>query len=1319
VTTTSFDGAGRVTLQESGSAGGGGTIATVIQSTATQYDGDGNPIFVATSQLNPDGENYRTSYVANWFDPAGQVTTTANYGTNLGNAMSARPGTVPARSSAVLVTGCQYDAGGFLCLTTDPTGMQTSYSNDWLGRVVREVVNSAATWPSPVQTITSFSYDGLNRETVVTVLNVSPAMGQTPATEQKPSITQYQYGATTANGSDINSNDLLWRIQFPDGTSQQDSYDALGELISQTNRDQSVHEFEYDQLGRQTLDSVVKFATGVDTTVAALGTTYDTLGDVTFATSYAWSGVILNQVENVYDGLRNLVTQYQALSGAVNTIISPYTPAVQYQYTTEYEGQGNYSRLTGITYPGGTQVNYAYAGLNDLDDSISRMTSVADTGVTVETYRYLGLSTLVGATLPEPSIYETETLDNFGNVADIAWTQGGTLTGNTVSGGTGLVNVAYTYDQVGDVLSRDDEIADAAGAGLDQTYSHDTLHRLTGYNQGAGTLSNGVFTIPSPTLSSNWFLDSQGNRYNDGNTTFGTSYNTADQSASGPTVYTPGSGDASTISFGTTGSVTVKYDSWGRVAQTNSGLAGDAGPNGAAWYTNYSYDALGRQIATSNVSTSSVVISGTQTYFDGANPIEVRLQDNSTLLETNVWSPADGRMILRDAVAAALTTYTNLNILPNTTGGVIQRLYPLTDGIGSIVAVASPSIPVGDPASNYVQERYTYTVDGLPQALNPNWTARTVATVSQFSSVLGWNWLYRDQQWVQTQPDTSTTQWRGLYVSAAGVWSDPIHATTLQPNLSDYGVPQSNPYQMSAFEKFGATFAPAMIGIGVGIIAGIATGGLGLTLLPGIIAGMTGGAASLASSTYAAGGDAGQIAESALIGGAAGAVGGAAGAYAGAGANLLSQALGLTCSNGLGMAGGLLMGAAEGAAYGATEAFTRTALMGGSAVDAVMAGWNAGILGAEIGGPLGAIFHELCFADGTLVHKQIGVRAVETQRPCNRLLTLETLATAHLPGDDPTAIDPAHFRLVRLRTAKPLGSDNILTADLIRPVSWLAQNGVVVGGVIRFRVPELEIDATVDVVAVEACPPIEPGRGRVVTGKFTTLKCRVLQVQVSGEEKPLEPTAAHRFKSLDRNDWVPAEELRIGEKLETKTGEIVVVESIVAKPGLYRVHNFEVEGEHHFFVGKIGVLVHNTYADRMTLDEKDAWAQQYAADVNNGDATDWGSLTAKQQRAVREYAVSQGYINGDLLHGNNLATTAPARGYALVDKQTGEVLHYGETTMPGTTRYSDEYLKEINARMDFQASGTKAEMHDWQNQQILDYMYSTKGLRPPLNFSNY
>ena len=373
-------------------------------------------------------------------------------------------------------------------------------------------------------------------------------------------------------------------------------------------------------------------------------------------------------------------------------------------------------------------------------------------------------------------------------------------------------------------------------------------------------------------------------------------------------------------------------------------------------------------------------------------------------------------------------------------------------------------------------------------------------------------------------------------------------------------------------------------------------------------------------SSYAAGNDASQIARDAVFGGIASAAGGAVGEVAGIAARGAVGLVGLTCGRGLGMLGGYVIGASEAAAFCATEGFVRVGLNGGSATDAVMAAWSNAKLGAMIGGPLGAIFHQVCFTAGTLMHKASGKCAIETQFPGDRAMTLQTLATAHLPGDDPTAIDPANCRLVRLRSRRRFPSENVIDAELIRPLSWLKENRLVAGGSIRFRVPELDIDGVADVLAVEPCPPIEPGRGRVITGRFSTSECKVLQLEVAGEEKPIEPTPPHRFKSFDRGDWIPAEELRVDENLETRAGQ-AAVKSIAAKPGLHRVYNLEVEGEHHFFVGEIGVLVHNAYS----VDEEDleAYIEQRTAGAINWETIN-PELTSGQQSAIRKRLVAQG-----------------------------------------------------------------------------------------------
>ena len=88
------------------------------------------------------------------------------------------------------------------------------------------------------------------------------------------------------------------------------------------------------------------------------------------------------------------------------------------------------------------------------------------------------------------------------------------------------------------------------------------------------------------------------------------------------------------------------------------------------------------------------------------------------------------------------------------------------------------------------------------------------------------------------------------------------------------------------------------------------------------------------------------------------------------------------------------------------------------------------------------------------------------------------------------------------------------------------------------------------------------------------------------------------------------------------------------------------------------------------------------------------------------------------IHGNSLNSPKPAEGYSLRDRDTGELLKYGETTR-NTARYTQKELEMNNAEMVFEADGTKLEMHQWQNEKILEYKMQNGGNRPPLNKSDW
>src|SRR5581483_11950944 len=125
------------------------------------------------------------------------------------------------------------------------------------------------------------------------------------------------YGVRTANGSGVNSNDLLASVQPPNpdtglpGTGATEVYtvNALGETKTFTDRNGTVHAYTYDVLGRLTADAATLLGAGVYGQVRRLETAYDSAGRPSLFTSFdaAIGGGVVNQVEDAYNGLGQLV----------------------------------------------------------------------------------------------------------------------------------------------------------------------------------------------------------------------------------------------------------------------------------------------------------------------------------------------------------------------------------------------------------------------------------------------------------------------------------------------------------------------------------------------------------------------------------------------------------------------------------------------------------------------------------------------------------------------------------------------------------------------------------------------------------------------------------------------------------------------------------------------------------------------------------------------------------------------------------------------------------------------------------------------------
>jgi RHS repeat-associated protein len=584
-----------------------------------------------------------------------------------GNGSGLTGGTSP--SVAVTVTSLGGDAGR-VAQTTDPRGLVTKTDADWLGRTLRTVEDFSTFNPGNANDkTTEYSYDGSSH---MLTLQADLAGG---TYEQ----TKYVYGVTTGGGSGINSNDILGAMQYPDPTtgnpssSQQESYtvNALGERLGFTDRNGNVHGYFYDVLGRPTSDQVTTLGSGVDGAVQRIDTAYNTQGNAYLFTSYSTPAgtTIVNQVQEVFNGLGQLTGEYQSHSGAV---VVGTTPEVQYAYT-EMAGGANNSRLVSMTYPNGRVLNYNYA--SGVDNSISRLTSLSDSTGTLESYSYLGLDTVVQRARPQINVnltYIKQTgesngdagdqytgLDRFGRVVDQRWI-------NT-STGTATDRFQYGYDRDSNALWRNNvvntafgELYHTSGAGN----GYDGLNQLTAFSRGVMSSSgnNGILdTIASPTHSQSYNMDGLGNFTSV--TTDGTPVTRTNNQQNETTAV--GSANLAYDKNGNTTTDdqghTLLWDAWNRPVTIKSGTT---------VLETYAYDALNRR---------TVESSGTARDLYYSSAWQVLEEDIGGVMQAQyVWSPIYvDALVERDAGGARLWVQQeadwNTTALVNSSGNVVER----------------------------------------------------------------------------------------------------------------------------------------------------------------------------------------------------------------------------------------------------------------------------------------------------------------------------------------------------------------------------------------------------------------------------------------------------------------------------------------------------------------------------------------------------------------------------------------------------------------------------------------------------------------------
>ena len=229
-------------------------------------------------------------------------------------------------------------------------------------------------------------------------------------------------------------------------------------------------------------------------------------------------------------------------------------------------------------------------------------------------------------------------------------------------------------------------------------------------------------------------------------------------------------------------------------------------------------------------------------------------------------------------------------------------------------------------------------------------------------------------------------------------------------------------------------------------------------------------------------------------------------------------------------------------------------------------------------------------------------------------------------------VDYSSWRKFTVSVTKEGGGE--VTVVLLRPASWLVesvQSASLMQGFEKFKHPSVRktevslVEANCGggvnslvwmelrelgavgfgtVLKNETPPLIQKGQGEVVTGTFLHQSANILDLtfQPTSESSrqnqftalesdsaeidtglEIGTTSVHPFWSIDREEFVPAGKLKLDEKVVTIEGQVWRLTSIVPRAGPEPVYNFEVANEHVYYVGKQGVLVHNSYPEKNML----------------------------------------------------------------------------------------------------------------------------------------
>ena len=445
----------------------------------------------------------------------GSHTLSAEYAGDTNNDPSTSVAVVVAINTGTLTWQYGYDAMGRPTTVLDPNGLATYTYYDSLGRPIQ--TQQPANVGSATPTTTGFAYNA--------------ADGLTQVTDPRNLATTY-----SPNGL----GDVAAQTS-PDTGASQYTYDGRGNVLSKTDARGKLTQYTYDNIDRL---KTISYATGT-------GTTFEYDGGATPTPA------VIGELTKITDASGQVVYTYDSMGRKTGKTQTTGAKTFTVGYTWGDSGSA-LDKLTAITYPSGTRVNYSY----DAQGVVS--------GITVNPPNGNGVGTNTGSTLPLLSAITTNAESKL-----TGWTWASTKT------------QAISYDANGQISAYN--LGDPTSTGIRRTVVRDTAGRITGYTH----VSNGI-AVPaldqsfgydnlnrliSATLGSTaiqYSYDATGNRT--AKVVSGTSYPNTISATSNKLTQTQDVGGTATVVHDAAGNITsdgtntYTYSDRGRLAtMTNAG----------------------------------------------------------------------------------------------------------------------------------------------------------------------------------------------------------------------------------------------------------------------------------------------------------------------------------------------------------------------------------------------------------------------------------------------------------------------------------------------------------------------------------------------------------------------------------------------------------------------------------------------------------------------------------------------------------------------------------------------------------------------------